>query len=344
MQRPCVFATGDSAAAVPQCCPCHRIYSIRFCFCMHTFLHLRDFHRVLLRWYTHCARSFAWRENQDNPYVVLVSEVMLQQTQTARVEQKLPQFLEQFPTVYALAKADNAVVIRAWQGMGYNSRAIRLRDCARAIVEQHAGVVPATMEALLALPGIGRYTASAILSFAYGHSVPVVDVNIGRVYSRVFVPMATTAQVLPERELRTLAATAFPPGKSSMWHQAVMDLSALYCTARTPKCSVCPIADLCSSALNMKEEKKQKRPEPSWCGEPNRIWRGRVVEFLRAIEHGKWVTVESVVAQVFAEEVRQPEQEFAYWLQQLLAGLQRDALVAVEQSEFFFRTRLRLQQ
>lgn len=311
---------------------------------MHEFLHLRRFHRILLRWYTHCARSFVWREKRDNPYVVLVAEVMLQQTQTSRVEQKLPQFLEQFPTVYALADADTATIIRAWQGMGYNNRAIRLRDCARVIAEQHGGTVPAVMGELLALPGIGRYTASAVLAFAYGQSVPVVDVNIGRVYSRVFARMATTAQVLPERELYALAATAFPPGKSSMWHQAVMDVSALYCTARAPKCSICPVAEVCSSALVMKEEKKQKRPEPSWCGEPNRIWRGRVVELLRTVESGKWITVGRVAAHVFAEDGVREKSEFAVWFERLLAGLQRDGLLAVEQHAVFSRTRLRLQQ
>lgn len=311
---------------------------------MHTFAQLPEFHRVLLAWYAQHARVFVWREQHCNPYIVLVSEVMLQQTQTARVEQKLPQFLEQFPSVHALAEADNATIIRAWQGMGYNNRAIRLRDCARAIAERHAGVVPTTMDELLALPGIGLYTASAVLAFAYGQSVPVVDVNVGRVYSRVFARMATTAELLPERELRTLAAEVFPADKSSVWHQAVMDLSAQYCTARAPKCSACPVANVCCSALGMAEEKKRKRPEPSWRGEPNRIWRGRVVEFLRTVEHGTWATVQRVAAHLFANEAYNAESEFVQWLRQLLTGLQRDSLIAVEHEAVFLHTRLQLQQ
>lgn len=300
-------------------------------------------HEVLLHWYAHHARSFGWREQHHNPYVVLVSEVMLQQTQTARVEQKLPQFLALFPSPAELAQADNATIIRAWQGMGYNNRALRLRDCARAIMERHGGEVPRTMEELLALPGIGRYTASAILVFAYAQDLPVVDVNIQRVYSRVFKQMGTTAEVLPEKEIHELSAQVYPSGSSSAWHQAVMDLSALYCSARAPRCSICPVGSLCHSASAMKEEKKQKRPEPSWRGEPNRIWRGRVVEILRSVRHGEWMTVQQLIDRLLKHELFR-EEGTDVWLAGLLDGLRRDAIIAVQPATDFTDTRIQLQQ
>ncbi len=303
-------------------------------------------HRCLLDWYAQNARSFGWRTRQNDAYLVLVAEVMLQQTQTARVEIKLPQFLERFPTVYELAAADNATIVRAWQGMGYNNRAIRLRDCARAIIERHKGHVPETMEELLALPGIGRYTASAILVFAYGRDLPVVDVNIQRVYSRLFGRMATTAETLSEKETHDLALQLYPVGKSSVWHQALMDMGALYCTARAPKCAVCPLNDLCRSAFAMAEAQRQKRPEPSWRGEPNRIWRGRVVEILRGSASGQWTNSAQILARLFTGEVftDEEETEMRAWLHGLAEGLRRDRLVEVRSAAVSQWAELRLEQ
>lgn len=300
-------------------------------------------HRLLLGWYAQNARSFGWREQHHDPYVVLVSEVMLQQTQTARVEQKLPQFLALFPSSAELAQADNATIIRAWQGMGYNNRALRLRDCARAMMERHGGRVPDTIEELLALPGIGRYTASAVLVFAYGRDLPVVDVNIRRVYSRVFRRMKTTAELLPENEVHELSEQVYPSGSASAWHQAVMDLSALYCLARAPRCAVCPMNKDCRSAAAMKEEKKQKRPEPSWRGEPNRIWRGRVVEILRTVESDTWITTQQLIDRLLPGELFCGE-DTGDWLQNLLDGLRRDGIVAVRSAPAFADTQIQLQQ
>lgn len=300
-------------------------------------------HQVLLHWYAHHARSFGWREQHHNPYIVLVSEVMLQQTQTARVEQKLPQFLALFPSPAELAQADNATIIRAWQGMGYNNRALRLRDCARVLMERHGGDVPRTMEELLALPGIGRYTASAILVFAYAQDLPVVDVNIQRVYSRVFQQMATTAEMLPEKEIHDISTYVYPSGSSSAWHQAVMDLSALYCSARAPRCATCPVGELCSSASTMKEEKKQKRPEPSWRGEPNRIWRGRIVEILRSVERGEWITIIQLMDRLLTYELFREAGTDA-WLSGVLESLRRDGMIAIQPYPNFTDTRIQLQQ
>ncbi len=295
--------------------------------------------KKIFSWYDRHARQFLWRERHDSsiafsppdPYIVLVSEVMLQQTQTARVQEKLPLFLQQFPTVEALAMADNATIIKAWEGMGYNSRAVRLRDCARAILERHQGTIPSSESELLALPGIGPYTASAIRAFAYHHDVAVLDVNIRRVYSRLLSPMATTADVMAESAVQAFAETVYPSGEASRWHQAVMDIGSLFCTARSPKCSLCPLCDVCSSANRMSEKQKEKRPEPSWRGVPNRIWRGRLVQLLRAMDKEQYMKLEDITAKLFPTTLFQgdEEQQQAEWLRRLLQGLERDSIVEV---------------
>lgn len=311
--------------------------------CIHE-QHLAELHRRVLEWYRTHARVFFWREQQHNAYIVLVSEVMLQQTQTARVEIKLPKFLEQFPTIYALAAADNAAIVRAWQGMGYNNRAIRLRDCARALVERHSGRIPETLDELLALPGIGRYTASAILVFAYGRDMHVVDVNIQRVYSRLLYRMATTADVLSDKEIHELAARSYAPGQSSAWHQALMDIGAVYCTARAPKCSACPVADTCCSAFSMAEVQRVKKPEPSWRGEPNRIWRGRVVELLRSCKPGHWLATTDVLAHLWPGELFTEEDAARTWLHAIAESLQRDRIVELRSADGVPCAALRLAQ
>jgi len=143
---------------------------------------------MVLGWYAKHGRRFVWRVPSPDPYVVLVSEIMLQRTQTSRVQQRLPEFLSQFPDFAALAAADNATVIRAWRGMGYNNRALRLRDCARVVVQQFQGSLPDRRTDLGQLPGLGPYTVGAILSFAFHQDTVVLDVNIRRLYSRLFCP------------------------------------------------------------------------------------------------------------------------------------------------------------
>lgn len=295
--------------------------------------------KQILSWYDRHARQFIWRERHDtstalsppDPYIVLVSEVMLQQTQTARIQEKLPLFLQQFPTVEALAVADNATIIKAWEGIGYNSRALRLRDCARAILERHQGTIPSSESELLALPGIGPYTASAIRAFAYHHDVAVLDVNIRRVYSRLLSPMATTADVLAESAVQAFAETVYPSGEASRWHQAVMDIGALFCTARSPKCRLCPLFELCPSADKMSEKQKEKRPEPLWRGVPNRIWRGRLVQLLRTLDEEQYMKLEDISAKLFPTTLFQSDEEKQHteWLWRLLQGLERDSIVEV---------------
>jgi A/G-specific adenine glycosylase len=307
--------------------------------------------RTILAWYAECGREFFWRKKRGErpePYVTLLSEVVLQQTQTSRVQEKLPVFLAQFPTIAALAAADNATVIRAWAGMGYNSRALRLRDCARAIVERHASQIPSALPDLLALPGIGAYTASAVAAFAYHQDVPVVDVNIRRVYSRMLAAMPTTTAILPEAYVERCAGEIFPRGQSSDWHQAVMDVGALFCTARQPKCGICPIQHLCASAGKMVETKAQKRAEPSFRGQPNRIWRGRIVQMLRnatETNSGGLLTFDDVLSGLFPtmmfdddfasareEEREEKREEEVAWLMRVVEGLEKDRIAQVMRS------------
>lgn len=277
---------------------------------------------LLLTWYADFQRTFVWRHENPDPYIVLVSETMLQQTQTARVEQKLPEFLKTFPTIFRLAEATNAEIIRAWQGMGYNSRALRLRDCARGVVELFKGEIPQDGSALLKLPGIGDYTARALQAFAFKKDVAIVDVNIRRVYSRLLKTMPTTASVAPEAEVREFAEKVYPRGKSSEWHQAVMDLGATICTARAPKCLICPMQNVCASAFQMKEEKVLKRAEPSHRGQPNRIWRGKSVEVLRGVEE---ISSEELLLKVLKTT---PNAEDSEWFQNVLKALEKDRIIS----------------
>ncbi|MBK9247645.1 MAG: A/G-specific adenine glycosylase [Ignavibacteria bacterium] len=237
---------------------------------------IRTFRQLLMTWYADNKREFPWRKETPEPFVTLVSEVMLQQTQTSRVAEKLPLFLEKFPTIQRLATATNSEVIRAWQGMGYNSRALRLRDCARSIVDKYDGEIPSTKHELLELIGIGNYTASALLAFCFKQNVAVVDVNIRRVYSRIASKMTTTSMLLPVKEIDELAEKIFPRGESSMWHQAVMDIGSSFCTARKPKCKECPLGSVCLSSGEMVDVPPVKRSEPSRYGVPRRIWRGEL--------------------------------------------------------------------
>jgi len=278
---------------------------------------------MVLGWYATHARRFVWRVPNPDPYVVLVSETMLQQTQTARIQEKLPLFLRQYPDFSALAATDNATIIRAWQGMGYNNRALRLRDCARAVIERFGGVLPDTADDLRSLPGIGPYTVSAILSFAFHRDVVVLDVNIRRLYSRLFGKLTTTLEVMPESLLLYVASEVYPRGRGSEWHQACMDIAAQYCTARSPRCLFCPVAKACRSAFRLAEAAPPRVSEPSHRGKPNRIWRGRIVELLRGLPSDQTMGLTELRSLLFPTE----EETDGPWLENIVAALERDGLV-----------------
>lgn len=252
---------------------------------------------------------------------------MLQQTQALRVAQKLPLFLESFPSVHDLANASTGTIIRAWQGMGYNSRALRLRDAAREIVEVFGGVVPSQPEQLRTLPGIGPYASASIACFAYNKRTIVLDVNIRRVYSRWMQRQQTTVDVMPESALQEFAAAIIPPRHPSRWHNAVMELGALVCTARAPQCGMCPTSSMCASAHSMTEGVRVRKAEPMFRNEPQRIWRGRAVEVLRTKPHGTSITARALF-KATTHSVG-TEQELT-WFRDLLRKIARDGLIVLD--------------
>jgi A/G-specific adenine glycosylase len=198
--------------------------------------------QALLSWFAANGRDLPWRRTRD-PWAVLVSELMLQQTQVPRVVERWGAFLERFPTVASCASAPAGEVVRAWQGLGYNRRALNLHRCAIAVVEQHGGALPGDLDALLALPGIGPYTSRAVLVFAFERDLGLVDTNAGR-----FLARAGAGRALAPREAQPLADSLVPPGHGWAWGQAVFDLGAGVCTKRSPACGDCPIVEHCAWA------------------------------------------------------------------------------------------------
>jgi A/G-specific adenine glycosylase len=202
------------------------------------------FRRRLLGWYARHQRTLPWRGIRD-PYAILVSEVMLQQTQVIRVQEFYTRFVGRYPTVEDLAAAPAEAVHDSWAGLGYYARARNLHAAARRVVADHGGTFPAEPEVLRTLPGVGRYTAAAVASFAFDADVATVDTNIQRVLTRVFRlrgPRRTRG-----RRLWALAGALVPKGRSSDWNQALMDLGATICIARSPRCGRCPVARHCAS-------------------------------------------------------------------------------------------------
>lgn len=198
----------------------------------------RAFVRKLLLWYKKAARRLPWRDTR-NPYAILVSEFMLQQTQVSRVLEYFPRFIARFPTIGALARSRPKAVMEAWDGLGYYARARNLHKLAREVTRLHDGTLPSTPEELRTLPGVGRYTAGAVACFAYEKPVATVDTNIKRVLERVF----------QAEDVWEFATKLTPRNGKRAWtlNQAMMELGALVCTARAPKCPECPVRRDCLS-------------------------------------------------------------------------------------------------
>ena len=207
---------------------------------------MRTFTRKLLAWYARAARDLPWRRTRD-PYRVIVSEFMLQQTQVSRVSEYYPQFLERFPTVYDLARAKPKAVREAWDGLGYYARASNLHALARVVSQTLGGTLPDDPKELIKLPGVGPYTAGAVATFAYEKPVPAVDTNVKRVLRRVFE--GERGRGKGEGYIWDLAAAIVPKNGKRAWrfNQAMMELGALVCVARRPKCPQCPVNRECRS-------------------------------------------------------------------------------------------------
>lgn len=206
----------------------------------------RKFRTRLLAWYRQNGRDLPWRRSTD-PYEILVSEVMLQQTQVDRVLPKYGEWLAKYPSLAALAQAPEDEVTRAWYPLGYNVRPRRLHAIARESVERFGGRLPDDEATLRSFRGIGAYTAGALLSFAFGRRAPILDTNVARVLFRVFVGRGNPTAHRMRRHLWELSAAVLPHRRVFDFNQALMDFGATVCVARKPRCLVCPMAPLCSA-------------------------------------------------------------------------------------------------
>lgn len=305
---------------------------------------LEGIRAALLAWFAAAGRDLPWRHTRD-PYTIMVSEIMLQQTQVDRVIPKFHAFLAEFPTLEALAAAPTADVIRAWAGLGYNRRALNLQRAARAVLEEHGGVFPSDLETLLKLPGIGRYTAGAIACFAFEQDVGFIDTNIRRVVQRLFVGPEEHG-VAGEAQLLALAAAAVPPAQGWAWNQAIMELGALICTAAAPACWRCPVQGWCRAYAARRAADEQafsvgaapppapprarkvaERRETPFSGS-NRFFRGRAIAALRSLPAGESLALPELGRALKADfaDADTP------WLETLVAGLARDGLLVLEEA------------
>ncbi len=325
-------------------------------------------------WFARHKRILPWRDlteadDTHRAYLVLVSEIMLQQTQVSRVMIIFKQFIERFPTLTALAKASNKDVILAWKGMGYNSRALRLRDAAKEIVDTHGGVFPNDYDALIAIKGVGPYTAGAIRNFAFGLPTPCVDTNIHRILHRVFVgpepekedgavrkrvlglageTLSITLDV-PEskKPSRSPASSGAIPRDTANWHASLMDFGSLVCKKSSPRCEACPMAQgICKSAFKVKDVAKRRarargkmsttptEPGRVIAGKfvPNRIIRGRIVEVLR--EAKSPMTPNAIGVHVAPDW---NDGEHRAWLDAILAKLIADQLLVATRGRYALR-------
>jgi len=244
---------------------------------------------ALIAWYAPRRDSYPWRGTAD-PYAVLVSEVMLQQTQAARVVPAYRSFLRRFATVGALAGAGRADVVRAWGGLGYNRRAVALSEAARAIVRDHGGVVPRDPAALRGLPGVGPYTAAAVASVAFGEPVAAVDTNVRRIVARVHA--GREGEGMAPAAIRRLAREWLDASDPGGWNQALMDLGREVCRPR-PRCDACPLARVCRfAAVGVEPRRPRRRAEP-FEGSSRQV-RGAVV---RALRRRPSLTLSALVAE-----------------------------------------------
>lgn len=286
---------------------------------------------ALLAWYARHGRThLPWRTTRD-PYRIVVSELMLQQTQVERVIPLYEAFLARFPSFEALAADDAGDVVRAWRGLGYNSRAVRLHALARAVVERHGGTLPRETEALRALPGIGAYTAAAVRAFAFELDDAALDVNLRRVIHRVAFGLEHPPRA-GERELDVLAIAAVPHGAAHDWNSAMMDLGATICTARAARCLVCPLREACTAApvdgaslaVLAKAHAKRKPPQNAIPFErTTRFLRGRIIDRLRDVPARETIALDvlqrELSAHVPADRLRE--------IPSVVDALERDGIV-----------------
>lgn len=260
---------------------------------------------ALFDWFAGHGRDLAFRDTRD-PYAILVAEVMLQQTQVARVEPAWRRFMTRFPTVRDLAAATPAEAIRAWAGLGYYARVVRLQRAAAAIVREHEGRLPGTVQALLGLPGIGAYTAHAVAATAFDIPVAAVDTNIGRVVRRVHGLDEPLSRRASPARVQRLADAWIDGARPAVWTYALMDVGATICLAREPRCVVCPLRPSCvtggtseraaSRSPNAMIARRRAAAAGAARFPATRRWlRGRILARLREEPDGCWVEVDAPI-------------------------------------------------
>jgi A/G-specific adenine glycosylase len=243
--------------------------------------------RRILSWFRRNGRDLPWRRTAD-PWRILVSEVMLQQTQVERVVPKYSAFIARWPTPSSLAASPLSAALRAWSGLGYNRRAANLWKAARIMADEQGGRVPASLAGLEALPGIGRYTARAVAAFARNESVAACDTNIRRVMTRFFFG-GEFADAPEGSDLEAMLAAAVPAGRSRDWHGALMDFGSAVCVSRAPACAACPLAGPCRAAPDFLAGKtvvrRPARPQAKFEGSRRQV-RGLVLKALSEVRGG----------------------------------------------------------
>ena len=244
--------------------------------------HLAGVHERVLEWYGSNARDLPWRDPACSPWGVFVSEIMAQQTPLSRVEPAWRRWMDRWPEPAALAAEAPGEAVRAWDRLGYPRRALRLHDAATVMVERHGGRVPGSYAELLELPGVGPYTAAAVACFAFDVPEPVVDTNVRRVLTRTLLG-AEHAAPAPSRAEADLAGASMPleRTRANTWNVAVMELGALVCTARAPRCGACPVSDACAwNVAGRPAHSGAPRRSQRWEGTDRQV-RGRILAAVR---------------------------------------------------------------
>lgn len=294
---------------------------------------------AVITWYRAHARDLPWREPGTSAYGVLVSEVMSQQTPVARVAPAWQEWMRRWPTPADLADAPTAEVLRVWGRLGYPRRALRLIEAARAVVERHDGELPEDLDALLALPGVGEYTAGAVLAFAHGRRALVLDTNVRRVLARAVGGEALPAPSLTraERE-RARALLPTDDAEAAEWSVAVMELGALVCTARDPRCEECPWRRQCAwvAAGRPADEHAGRRRVQAWHG-TDRQARGLVMAQLRATADGEAVPRAALLAAAAVAGAHSGDAADPGQPERALTGLLRDGLIATDDEGATYR-------
>ena len=252
----------------------------------------------LLAWFRPRRRAFPWRRRRD-PYAILVSEIMLQQTQAPRAAAAFVSFMETFPTVAHLAAAPRSAVVTTWDGLGYNRRAVALSQAARVIADEHGGRVPRDPESLRRLPGVGPYTASAVASIAYGVPVPAIDTNVARVVSRA--RLGSEAHESPRADIAAAAEAWIHPRRPGDWNQALMDLGREVCRPE-PRCPACPLAARCTFARAGRRPARPPIRSATFEGSDRQV-RGSVVRLLRSAR-GRSMSLSTLAARTGHSEAR----------------------------------------